>query len=85
MPETINRNERNMKTNTTTKPQGQPPALGCDALVSLSFEVVAITEKKAGSVSYFETTLRYYMTDQTITMRGNPWLVGSKVDFFMAS
>lgn len=40
MPETLNRNERNMKTDTTTEPQGQPPALSCDALVrrSLSFQ-----------------------------------------------
>lgn len=52
-------------------------------MVSLSFEVVAITEKRSGSVSYFETTLRYYMTSESITIRGNPWPVGSKVDFFV--
>jgi hypothetical protein len=52
-------------------------------MVSLSFEVVAITEKNSGSVSYFETTLRNYTTSETITVRGNPWRIGSKVDFFM--
>jgi len=48
---------------------------------TLSFEVIAIRERRPYDVSIFDTKLRLYTTGETITVRGKPWKVGSKIDF----
>jgi hypothetical protein len=53
---------------------------------TLSFLVVSVTERLVieGNTPVFDTTLSRYTADksvQLITIRGNPWKVGTKVDF----
>lgn len=56
-----------------SKPRKQP--------FSLSFKVVSITESQLCGTNVFDTTLKLYCSDDTVTFRGNPWKVGTKVDF----
>jgi hypothetical protein len=51
--------------------------------VSLSFEVVEIVTRHSPhtTVVVHDTRLRNYVTDEILTIRGNPWPVGAKVDF----
>ncbi len=50
-------------------------------VVSFSFCVEAIEERKIYGVQIFDTKLREYVTDEIITIRGRPWKVGDKIDF----
>lgn len=50
-------------------------------VVSLSFEVTAIIERKEYGVVYHDTILQHYVTGEKQTIRGKPWPVGAKVDF----
>lgn len=56
-----------------SKPRQQP--------FSLSFKVVSITETQLCGTSFFNTVLKMYSSDDTLVIRGNPWKVGTKVDF----
>lgn len=53
---------------------------------TLSFEVESIREYQVGKetgegVTVFDTTLRFYVSDERLTIRGKPWPIGTKVDF----
>ncbi len=48
---------------------------------TLSFEVESVREFQIDGVTVFDTTLRFYATNERLTIRSKPWLVGTKVDF----
>jgi len=49
--------------------------------VGLSFKVIRIIEQIDGDVVYYDTILREYSGGEIISYRGNPWPIGSKIDF----
>ncbi|MBM3120388.1 MAG: hypothetical protein FJ006_12755 [Chloroflexi bacterium] len=63
-----------MKSKRVVKAQVEP-------VVSLSFCVTAIVERKLCGAQIFDTKLQEYNTHEIITVRGKPWKVGDKVDF----
>lgn len=48
---------------------------------TLSFQVMEIVERFTHECVVYDTKLRFYPTNEIITIRGKPWSVGSKVDF----
>lgn len=51
--------------------------------IGISFQVHEITERHSPhtGIIVFDTKLRFYSTDEMLTIRGKYWPVGAKVDF----